>query len=84
MPLAQNYKDDVSLLESETALTKTTMECIDTRQETNLKTNVSEYFYSNNSYFPNCSMTLMFLNFSSILFDRSTHLYYYYDMGVSF
>jgi hypothetical protein len=28
MPLAQNYKDDVSLLESETALTKTTIDCI--------------------------------------------------------
>jgi hypothetical protein len=28
MPLAQNYKDDVSLLESETPLTKTTINCI--------------------------------------------------------
>jgi hypothetical protein len=34
MPLAQNYKDDVSLLESETALSKTTMKDLPARQET--------------------------------------------------
>jgi hypothetical protein len=43
MPLAQNYKDDVSLLESETALSKVTMGSINTKfdahQETNAKTN---------------------------------------------
>jgi len=45
MPLAQNYKDDVSLLESETALSKATMNIItpefSARQETNTTTNVS-------------------------------------------
>jgi hypothetical protein len=45
MPLAQNYKDDVSLLESETALSKAIMNIIPTKfsacQETNTKTNVS-------------------------------------------
>jgi hypothetical protein len=49
MPLAQNYKDDVSLLESETALSKVTMGSINTKfdahQETNAKTNVSEYLH---------------------------------------
>lgn len=30
MPLAQNYKDDVSLLEPETVLTKPTIKCITT------------------------------------------------------
>jgi hypothetical protein len=47
MPLAQNYKDDVSLLESEAALSKTAMNCINTEfpagQETNTKANVSLY-----------------------------------------
>jgi hypothetical protein len=33
MPLAQNYKDDVSLLESETVLSKTTMTDLASRQE---------------------------------------------------
>ncbi|CAF3709191.1 unnamed protein product, partial [Adineta steineri] len=28
MPLAQNFKDDVSLLESEATLTKTTIKCM--------------------------------------------------------
>jgi hypothetical protein len=45
MPLAQNYKDDVSLLESETALSKATMDIItpelSARRETNTTTNVS-------------------------------------------
>ncbi|UJR28185.1 hypothetical protein I4U23_009438 [Adineta vaga] len=43
MPLAQNYKDDVSLLESEAALTNVTMERVNTdfgiHQETNTKAN---------------------------------------------
>ncbi|CAF0757500.1 unnamed protein product [Adineta steineri] len=44
MPLAQNYKDDVSLLESETALTKATMGCttdsnFGIRQEFNTRPN---------------------------------------------
>lgn len=44
MPLAQNYKDDVSLLESETALSKPAT--IDsTHQQNNAKTNVSEDLY---------------------------------------
>jgi hypothetical protein len=46
MPLAQNYKDDVSLLESEAALSKATMDSMsaefDLHQDTNAKTNVSE------------------------------------------
>jgi len=33
MPLAQNYKDDVSLLESETVLSKTAMTDLASRQE---------------------------------------------------
>ncbi|CAF2343091.1 unnamed protein product [Rotaria sp. Silwood2] len=47
MPLAQNYKDDVSLLESEAALSKAKMPChnmgFNIHQETNTKVNVSEY-----------------------------------------
>ncbi|CAF0879756.1 unnamed protein product [Rotaria sordida] len=43
MPLAQNYKDDVSLLESEAALSTTQMPCnnmeFNMRQETNTKVN---------------------------------------------
>jgi hypothetical protein len=49
MPLAQNYKDDVSLLESETALSKGTMNRMNTEfpthQENDAQTNVSEYFF---------------------------------------
>lgn len=49
MPLAQNYKDDVSLLESEAAFTNVTMGHanvgLGTRQGTNSKPNVSEYFF---------------------------------------
>ncbi|CAF4245656.1 unnamed protein product, partial [Rotaria magnacalcarata] len=45
MPLAQNYKDDVSLLESETALSKAKTTCntmdFNIRQETDLKIDVS-------------------------------------------
>ncbi|CAF3398956.1 unnamed protein product [Rotaria sp. Silwood1] len=47
MPLAQNYKDDVSLLESEAALSKVKVPSINTEfnicQESNTKVNVSEY-----------------------------------------
>lgn len=45
MPLAQNYKDDVSLLESEAAISKAKMACSTTelnmRPETNTKVDVS-------------------------------------------
>lgn len=51
MPLAQNYKDDVSLLESETALSKTTMNSntdteFSTSQDASTKPNVCIYLYS--------------------------------------
>ncbi len=45
MPLAQNYIDDVSLVESEASLTKTTMDCINTessiQQGSHIDKNVS-------------------------------------------
>jgi hypothetical protein len=49
MPLAQNYKDDVSLLESEAALAKTKLNIITTQfpayEENHTKTDVSANFY---------------------------------------
>jgi hypothetical protein len=43
MPLAQNYKDDVSLLESETALSKPTMQSNNTEFGSNQEINVRDH-----------------------------------------
>jgi hypothetical protein len=82
MPLAQNYKDDVSLLESEAALSKTTMNCMNTdfvaNQEINTKPNVSECLYfilefyrdinKESLYFTKCDiMLLLFLQFLKVV-----------------
>lgn len=55
MPLAQNYKDDVALLESEAALTKTTVNSVNAALPTRQEPHVSEDLLSMIEYHPGIS-----------------------------
>ena len=68
MPLAQNYKDDVSLLESEAAFTNTTMNSINTVLPTRQGTHVSKEFFALVEWYPETSRRRTTLCFN----DRST------------